>query len=198
MTTPRWFTDTKDGHSQWYAERFRALAEEGADLAGEARLVNALVQPASSVLDAGCGTGRLGAALHSFGHEVVGVDVDAVLVAEARAQHAGPTWVEADLAGLDLGRTFDAVVTAGNVMVFLAPGTEGDVVRRLAAHVAPGGVLVLGFRLDWHYGVDGLDTDLAAAGLVLEQRFATWDLRPFDSSAEFAVSVARQPEAGRT
>jgi hypothetical protein len=31
---PRWFTSTKDGHSQWYVERFRQLAAEGADLAG--------------------------------------------------------------------------------------------------------------------------------------------------------------------
>ena len=31
-TPPRWFTDTDDGHSQWYIERFRTMAAEGADL----------------------------------------------------------------------------------------------------------------------------------------------------------------------
>lgn len=190
---PRWFSETKDGHSQWYAERFRQLAADGADLAGEARLVDALAPRSARVLDAGCGTGRLGHALHERGHDVVGVDVDPVLVDEARSARPGPRWEVADLSTLDLGTTFDVVVTAGNVMVFLAPGTERTVVERLAAHVADDGALVLGFRTtDDHYGVDALDADLAHAGFAVEQRFATWDLRPFTADADFAVTIARR------
>ncbi len=56
---PRWFTDTKDGHSQWYVDRFRTLAAEGADLEGEARLVDAMRPRGARILDAGCGPGRL-------------------------------------------------------------------------------------------------------------------------------------------
>lgn len=194
-TTPRWFSETPDRHSQWYVERFRTLADEGADLAGEARLVDALVPPRSRVLDAGCGTGRVGRALHERGHDVVGVDVDPVLVEEARRLAPGLRWSVDDLAGLDLGEQFDAVVCAGNVMVFLAPGTERQVVARLAAHVAPHGVLVLGFRLDRHYGLADLDAHLAAVGLVVEQRFATWDLRPLRADADYAVTLARRPAA---
>jgi hypothetical protein len=78
-------------------------------------------------------------------------------------------------------------------MVFLAPGSEERVVARLAAHVAPDGLLVLGFRLDRHYGLADLDRHLAAAGLVLEHRFATWDLRPLAGDADFAVTTARRP-----
>ncbi|WBB71202.1 hypothetical protein O7602_15680 [Micromonospora sp. WMMD1128] len=59
----RWVTDTEPGHSQWYVDRFRRLAAEGADLAGEARLIDALVPPGARILDAGCGTGRVAAAL---------------------------------------------------------------------------------------------------------------------------------------
>jgi 2-polyprenyl-3-methyl-5-hydroxy-6-metoxy-1,4-benzoquinol methylase len=193
VSAPRWFTDTDEHHSTWYRDRFRALAAEGADLEGEARLVDALAAPASRVLDAGCGAGRLGAALHRRGHDVVGVDVDPVLVEEARRVHPGPRWLEADLAELDLGETFDVVVTAGNVMVFLAPGTEQQVVARLAAHVAPDGLLVLGFRLDRHYGLADLDAHLAATGLAVEHRFATWDLRPVAPTSDFAVTIARKP-----
>ena len=41
MANPtRWATDTGPEHSQWYIDRFRKLAAEGADLAGEARLVH--------------------------------------------------------------------------------------------------------------------------------------------------------------
>ena len=193
--TERWFTDTPDEHSRRYIDRFRALAAEGADLAGEARFVDALVPPCSRVLDAGCGTGRLAAALHARGHAVVGADVDPLLLAAAREDHPGPTWVEADLASLDLGERFDVVVAVGNVMVFLAPKTEEQVVDRLAGHVAAGGAVVLGFRTDRHLGVDDVEAAGRGAGLVPEQRFATWDLRPWRESSEFVVLVLRRPAA---
>ena len=103
MANPtRWATDTGPEHSQWYIDRFRRLAAEGADLAGEARLVDTLVAPGSRILDAGCGTGRVGAALAARGHTVVGVDADPALVEAARADHPGPHWLVADLAELDL------------------------------------------------------------------------------------------------
>src|SRR5690349_7629509 len=121
---PRWFTDTDAGHSQWYIERFRTLAREGADLDGEARLVDAMVGRGSRILDAGCGVGRVAGALHRRGHHVVAVDADSELVAAAEVDHPGPTYAVADLATLDLpGERFDLVVCAGNVMVFLAPGS---------------------------------------------------------------------------
>lgn len=57
----RWVTAHDAGHSQWYIERFRRMATEGADLAGEARLLDAMLARRSRVLDAGCGPGRVGA-----------------------------------------------------------------------------------------------------------------------------------------
>ena len=48
------------GHSSWYVERFRKMAAAGDDLAGEARLVDAMVPRGSRILDAGCGPGRVG------------------------------------------------------------------------------------------------------------------------------------------
>lgn len=191
MTRPRWFTDTKPGHSQWYVERFRSLAAEGADLEGEARLVDAMVPPGSRVLDAGTGTGRLAAALHRRGHEVVGVDVDPELIAAARSDHPGPTFVEADLSMLRLEESFDLVVCAGNVMVFLAPGSERAVLGRLKAHTRPGGRIVIGFRREGAYPYDRFDEDVAAVGMSLEHRFATWHLDPFTEDSDFAVNVLR-------
>ena len=194
----RWVTDTKPGHSQWYVDRFRQLAAEGADLSGEARLLDALVPPGARVLDAGCGTGRVAAALAARGHDSVGVDADPTLVEAARADHPGPRFLVADLAELDLAaqgeaEPFDAAVLAGNVMVFVAPGTERDVLARVAAHVRPDGVVVVGFATDRGYPVADLDADAVAAGLRPEHRFATWDLRPWRDDADFAVSVLRRP-----
>ncbi|MFI6230557.1 class I SAM-dependent methyltransferase [Micromonospora echinospora] len=190
----RWVTETGPDHSRWYVDRFRQLAAEGADLAGEARLLDAMVPPGARILDAGCGTGRVGAALAERGHTVVGVDADPVLVEAARADHPGPTWLVADLAELDLpGEPFDAAVVAGNVMAFVAPGTERDVLRRIAAHLRPDGVLVVGFGTGRGYPLADFDADASAAGLRREHRFATWDLRPWRADADFAVTVLRRP-----
>lgn len=191
----RWVTDTADGHSQWYIERFRKMAQEGADLAGEARLVDAMVQRSARILDGGCGPGRVGAELHARGHRVVGVDADPELIAAAEEDHPGPRWLVADLSELDLAaqgeaEPFDAAVLAGNVIPFLAPGTQQEVLRRLAAHVQPDGFVIVGFHID-RVDMGEFDADVEAAGLRIEHRFATWDVKAWHDEADFAVTVLR-------
>jgi SAM-dependent methyltransferase len=191
---PRWFTEFDEGHSAWYIDRFRRKAAEGDDLDGEARLVDALIARSSRVLDAGCGPGRVGAALQARGHAVVGVDVDPALIAAAREDHPGPRWLFGDLASLSLDEDpFDAAVLAGNVLVFVTPGSERAVLERVAAHVRADGLVVTGFNVKHDYGLDAFDRDYAAVGLVLEQRFATWDLRPWRDDSDWAVTILRKP-----
>ncbi len=193
MRTPtRWEARTQADpeHSHWYVERFRRMARDGADLAGEARLVDAMVPRAARILDAGCGPGRVGGELARRGHVVVGVDVDPVLIEAALEDHPGPRWLVGDLAELDLaGETFDVVVCAGNVMTFLAPRTEVEVLRRFAAHLAPGGRAVVGFGAGRGYPFESFFADVAAAGLRVEAKFSTWDLRPFDEGSDFLVAI---------
>lgn len=197
-TTPRWFSDHDEGHSQWYIDRFRTMAAEGADLDGEARLVDAMLPRRSRILDAGCGPGRVAGALADRGHDVVGVDVDPALIAAAEVDHPGPRYVVADLAELDLAdhgepEPFDAAVVAGNVMAFVAPDTEADVIARVAAHLRRDGFVIVWFGTDRGYALADFDAHVAAAGLDLEHRFATWDLRPWHDDADFAVTVLRKP-----
>lgn len=193
MAPTRWQRERSASDSRDYIARFARLEAEGTDLHGEARTVDAMLPRGARILDAGCGAGRLAAELARRGHQVTGVDLDPVLVAAAR-EYPELTVHEADLATLDLpGERFDAVVAAGNVMIFVARGTERQVLERLAAHLVPGGVLVTGFATDYEYGVDEFDADLAAVGLVREHRFATWDLRPWHADAGWAVTVARKP-----
>lgn len=192
----RWETDTDDGHSEWYVDRFRKMAADGDDLEGEARLVDAMLPRGARVLDAGCGPGRTGAALHARGHTVVGVDADPVLIAAAEEDHPGPRWLVGDLADLDLAahgqaEPFDAAVMAGNVIVFVAPGTEADVLRRVAAHVVPDGFVVVGFHVNRTLALADFDAAVAEAGLRIDHRFATWDLVPWHDDADFAVTVLR-------
>ncbi|MET0902781.1 MAG: class I SAM-dependent methyltransferase [Acidimicrobiales bacterium] len=173
-----------------YQARFDRLAASGADVHGEATFVRAY-EP-RTVLDAGCGTGRVAIELARHGIEVVGADVDGSMLATARRLAPGPTWVEADLTTLDLGRTFDVVVMAGNVPLFTPPGTEAALVAGVARHVAADGVLIAGFSLSRGYGIGDYDAHASAAGLTVAERFATWDRAPWIDGADYAVSVHRR------
>lgn len=178
-------TESWDGDR--YQRRFDDLAAAGTDVHGEASFV-AAYDPLT-VLDAGCGSGRVAIELARRGIDVVGVDIDPSMLATARQRGPYLTWFESDLAALDLGRTFDVVVMAGNVLVFTGPGTHADVVEGCARHVR--GVLVAGFQLDRGYGIDEYDAHCDAAGLELVERFATWDRQPF-TGGDYAVSVHRR------
>ncbi|WP_405136154.1 class I SAM-dependent methyltransferase [Nocardia sp. NBC_01388] len=187
-------TAADPAHSTWYVERFRALAAEGRDIAGEARLVDAMLDRGSRVLDAGCGPGRVGGYLHGVGHVVVGVDVDPVLIAAAEQDYPGPQWIVGDLAELDLPGSgieagFDAIVCAGNVMAFLAPSTRQAVLAGFARHLAPTGRLVTGFGADRGYEFPDFLADAENAGLAVDLQLSTWDLRPFTDESDFLVAV---------
>ncbi len=126
---------------------------------------------------------------------MVGVDVDPSMIDEARRRAPEMAWVEADLALLGLGRTFDLVVMAGNVLLFTRPGTEGAVIAACGRHVAGAGVLVAGFQLGRGVGLEEYDTHCEAAGLHLEERWSTWDREPFVPGGDYAVSVHRRRPA---
>ncbi|WP_148573705.1 class I SAM-dependent methyltransferase [Nocardioides caldifontis] len=185
-----------EDYARGYAGHFARIAAAGEDVHGEAAYVAGLLAPGSSVLDAGCGTGRVAARLADLGFDVVGVDVDAAMVQVARAERPELTWVVADLGALDLGRRFDLVVLAGNVVPFIDPSALPVAVARLADHLRPGGRVVCGFGLDEeHLPTGGPVVTLAAydeacgsAGLELVTRHAGWDATPYDGGG-YAVSV---------
>lgn len=200
-TTPEpvgslWPGLTDPEHSHHYVERFRQMAAHGQDLTGEARLVDTLAPRGARLLDAGCGPGRHGGYLARVGHEVVGVDVDPILVEAARADHPDATWLVADLSRLDLPalgepEPFDGAMVVGNVMDFVTPDAQPRVIERLAAHLRPGAFLVVGCRTMRGFTPADLDAALPGTGLELEHRFATYDLRPWTDDAGFCVSVLR-------
>lgn len=181
-------------HSRWYIQRWRDIVASGADIAGEARLVDAVAPRAARILDAGCGTGRVGGLLAAAGHDVVGVDLDPELIAVARQEHPGSCWLVGDLAELDLPAAgvaggFDVAVCAGNVMTFLAPATRLEVLCRLRAHVRTRGRVVVGFGAGRGYEFGQFFADVAAAGLVAEVTLGTWDLRPLTPESDFVVAL---------
>jgi SAM-dependent methyltransferase len=188
---------TTGASGEQYDATYTRRAAAGENVHGEADFVERFSP--SSVLDAGCGTGRVGRELARRGIEVVGVDIDAEMLATARSKAPGAVWQTADLATVRLSRRFDLIVMAGNVMIFLQPGTEGDVLANMAAHLEPKGHLVAGFQLSRPGLTLGRYDELAAAaGLIHQDRWSTWDRAEWRDRNDYAVSVHRSGEPGRS
>lgn len=176
-----------------YDASWERIAASGGNPHGEADLVASFAPV--SVLDAGCGTGRIAIELARRGVAVLGIDSDADMIAAARAKGTGLRFDQVDLAELDLPDRFELVVLAGNVVPYVAPQHRAAAVRACAAHLHPGGRLVAGFTQQpgWPTTAD-YDMWCTAAGLELEDRFGTWDRDPYDGG-DYAVSVHRRPSA---
>ncbi len=184
------------GETTGYAARFAALIAEGKDVEGEARLADVLVPRGARILDAGSGMGRIGAALQARGHDVLAVEKDPALVSESRRRYPGLPVVESDLLALTpavVDPGFDLIVLVGNVIVLLAPDTERRLLTGLRALLADGGRILVGFHpVRGHgsardYPYDEFAADVAASGLVVQQRFGTYELG--SASDDYVVAV---------
>jgi len=105
--------------------------------------------PRKTVLDMGCGTGRLARDLAARGHRVTGADPAAAMLAIARGRPGGEdvTWIETDAAGLALDTRFDLAIMTGHVFqVLLADGAVRAALAALRRHLAPGGRLAFETR----------------------------------------------------
>lgn len=132
-------------HAELYDVVFRS---RGKDFAGEATALTRLIRDRSptarSLLDVACGTG---AHLETFAElfdEVAGVERSPDMLAVARRRLPGAPLHLGDMRDFDLGRGFDAVTCMGNSVACVPTVAELDAaVARMAAHLTPGGVLVV-------------------------------------------------------
>jgi SAM-dependent methyltransferase len=195
-----------------YGEHFARLLAEGVDVEGEARLADALAPRQAWILDAGSGMGRVGAALTHRGHHVVGVDFDPEVIDQSRDTFPELPVVTSRLDELTpttlstagFPTSYDLIVCVGNVMILLAPDTERDALGAMAALLAPGGRMLVGFALSdapaptsRTYPIAEFVGDAAAVGLAVESRHASYDLHPFTDSSTYAVHVLRHAAADR-
>jgi cyclopropane fatty-acyl-phospholipid synthase-like methyltransferase len=110
------------------------MGNERPSVAADVQFYLALIAPTESVLEVGCGTGRVAIALAERGNPVVGIDLSAPMLAQLQAKIADRPAVSArlsvdqmDMRTFDLGRTFDWVIFP--FRVFQALTTDED--RRL-------------------------------------------------------------------
>ena len=190
-------------YAHTYAAHFDELAATGTDIHGEVTFLRPLLAEGARVLDAGCGAGRVAQRLAEEGYVVTGVDADPAMVEVARERAPGVDWRVADLAGLDLGSSFDLVVMAGNVVPFVEADLEA-VCTRLASHLEPRGLLVCGYGLDRDHLPEGAlevpfatyDAACAVAGLHLVGHHAGWEGLAYDNGGySLSVHVLSHPGA---
>lgn len=104
---------------------------------GEAEIVHSAVPAGASILELGCGTGRILRPLAGLGHPVTGVDDSPAMLARA----AGLPTVCSAIEEVRLDRTFDAVLLA-STMINTEPGQRRRFLAACRRHLRPDGVAV--------------------------------------------------------
>jgi predicted TPR repeat methyltransferase len=166
-----------------YAPRFDRELVDHLSYRGPAVVLAAIDEVAgpttrfARVLDLGCGTGLMGAAIRSRAGELVGVDLSPAMLAEAQAKGLYEQLIAADLSDFPAGEVgaFDLIVAADVLVYFpdLAP-----VIAAAARALVPGGLFAftlehgegesaLGEGLRYAHGEGHLRSAAAAAGLAV-------------------------------
>ena len=200
LQNPWLSTRTRTGSE--YDAPYEERAAAGQDVHGEANLIEKLLHsdlnrtasmPPYCILDAGCGTGRMAIELARRGVDIVGVDLDEVMLKQARTKAPDLDWRPGDLSSIELNKTFDAIVMAGNVMIYVTPGSEAATLANMERHLKAGGLLVAGFQLTSHpwspLTIESYDELAKTVGLRKAARWSTWEQKPWSDDDSYAVSV---------
>ncbi|HUN36743.1 MAG TPA: class I SAM-dependent methyltransferase, partial [Trebonia sp.] len=104
---------------------------------GEPEIVHAALPPGATILELGCGTGRILRPLAALGHPVTGVDDSADML----ARNPDLATVRSSIEALRLDRQFDAVLLA-STMINTDPGTRAGFLATVRHHLRDDGVAV--------------------------------------------------------
>jgi 2-polyprenyl-3-methyl-5-hydroxy-6-metoxy-1,4-benzoquinol methylase len=103
----------------------------------------ARLRPGGRVLDAGCGAGEpIAAYLIDKGFDLTGVDASERMLDLCRSRFPGASWRRMDLRRLDLGSSFDGIIS-WDASFHLTQDEQRGFLRRCAELLTPGGALML-------------------------------------------------------
>ncbi len=154
---------------------FKDYEVEARDLV---RLIHERNPGATSLLDVACGTGKHLELLRGDFSDVAGVDLNAELLAIAQERLPDVPFTEADMRTFDLGRTVDAVTCLFSSVGYLRDEADlAEAIARMAAHLGPGGVLIVDgwVRPDaWWPGTNVQALAETAGGVAAARVARTW------------------------
>ena len=131
---------------------------------GEAERIHELIPPGASVLELGCGVGRVTHELLRLGHPVTAVDESAEMLAHV----GGAETVQARIEELDLGRRFPCVLLMSQLVNVPDDAQRRAFLSVCAHHVADEGiVLIERHEPDWQ-PVAGRPSERDGVTFVLE------------------------------
>jgi SAM-dependent methyltransferase len=153
------------------------------------------ILPVGSVLDIGCGYGRVAREFIMKGHRYTGLDVSPEAIARARIEHSTGKFICADLSQWKPLRRYDAILAFYVYINFVDDPTWRSIVEKTLMWLAPKGVLVMADAI--------VDTRQQLGQHVVtrpleeyEEIFAGWGFR-FDTLAH-AELVDRLPGINST
>jgi len=130
------------------------------------------------VLDAGCGPGHYCGRLAADGRAAVGLDLDAAMIAAARAAHPRAEFHVLDLRDVgELPGELAGAFCLGNVAAHMAPADLGAVLAVLHDRLPPGAPWLLQ-TVNWTpllAGDDPVFPDREIDGLVFQREYAAFD-----------------------
>ncbi|GAA4917309.1 SAM-dependent methyltransferase [Nonomuraea thailandensis] len=153
---------TPDGSPVEFYSRLRA--------GGEPEIVAQVTPPGGSVLELGCGVGRVTHPLIDLGFDVVAVDESPEMLARVR----GARTVAARVQELRLGERFNTVMLASQLVNTVDDASRHALLAACARHVGRGGAVLIQWMPAeahdrWHVGMGRQDGDVSITMAAVEE-----------------------------
>lgn len=101
--------------------------------------------PGLSVLQVGCGIGRVLDHLKNVGYAVTGVDLSQPMIDYALSEHPGLRILQGDMRSFDAGAEFDAALCIGSTFTYNLTNSDlQTTLRNFRRHCKENGLLILG------------------------------------------------------
>jgi SAM-dependent methyltransferase len=150
---------------------------------GEPEIVHEAIPEGASILELGCGTGRLLRPLAEMGHQVTGADDSPDMIARIPDLET----VLSPIESLRLDRTFDVVLLA-STMINADPDTRRAFLATVRHHLRDGGVAVFQMSPPGWFETFSMESDRDTPGIRYTVRRADWEPPRMHAKVEYQVN----------